>query len=339
MAGRGGVAAMLCALALAGCASLTEGSTQTVAVTTTPKAGANCTLQNDKGSWYIPSTPASTLIVKAYGPLNVTCKTADGEEGMTSVASHTALATFGNAIIGGVIGVAADMSSGAAYFYPPEVTVALASDSPAKTDGTATAPPATPAASASAPVAAAPPAAPTPISAAAPVSPDALHQATEYCSKIDQDARLDPLRDVIALDKPPSLAMQTSTAHLTAEQKRALDAWQPLYTACRDKLMATSPEIARLFAKDGVRNRDFLSLYQGKTTIGDFNRARARDFENVRIAVAELAPPPAAAAAPATVEPAVAYAAPGQPPGPETRPVDYCQGMNELVCVDHQHHI
>lgn len=112
-------------LSLGGCASITAGTTQAVAVNTPPKDGAECKLTNEKGSWSIPKTPGSTTVTKAYGDLAVSCEHADGSKGAASVQSATAGAAFGNIIAGGIIGAAVDMGSGAAYTYPSTVVVSL----------------------------------------------------------------------------------------------------------------------------------------------------------------------------------------------------------------------
>lgn len=331
------LAVLLCPLAMGACASITEGTTQTVAVSTTPKSGAKCQLQNEKGNWTVPSTPGSTLVVKADGPLLVTCTHPDGDTGSATVKSSTSLGTFGNVLIGGAIGVAVDLNSGAAYIYPPSVTVALNSGAAGSAGSD------TPAAAA--PAAAAPPS-PAPAASTATAEtvpagamlddsqalPEPVRHAAQFCRNAYQDARLDPLRDIIALDGPPTLAMQSNTGSLTAAQKSALDAYQPLHDACRDRLIAANAEIARALDGHGVGNREFLSLYQGKSTIGDFNRARADELERLKtallkIAVAPPPSPPAAATVPAVYQPA-----------PQAnRPIDYCQGLIEASCMEHLH--
>jgi hypothetical protein len=328
------LAIVLCPLAMGACASITEGTTQTVAVTTTPKAGAKCQLQNEKGNWTVPSTPGSTLVVKADGPLSITCTHPDGDTGSATVKSSTSLGTFGNVLIGGVVGVAVDLNSGAAYIYPPSVTVALNSSATgsAVSDTPAPAPTAD---------AAAPPPAPAATTATAETIPAAdllgdgqalpgpVRRAAQFCRNAYQDARLDPLRDVIALDAPPTLAMQSNAGTLTASQRSALDAYQPLHDSCRDRLIAANAAIARALDGHGVGNRDFLSLYQGKSSIGDFNRAQAEEFERLKTALLKIAvtPPPPAAAVPAVYQPA-----------PQAnRPLDYCQGLIEASCMEHLH--
>ncbi|MBK3799699.1 hypothetical protein GAY33_10725 [Azospirillum brasilense] len=113
-------------LSLQACASITAGTTQSVAVDTTPVQQATCTLQNEKGQWSVVRTPGATTVTKAYGPLTVQCKADTGHAGSTSVSSTTGGAVFGNIIAGGIIGAAVDMGSGAAYAYPAQVLVPMA---------------------------------------------------------------------------------------------------------------------------------------------------------------------------------------------------------------------
>lgn len=120
------ILALFGALYVTGCASITAGTTQSVAVNTPSKDGAECKLSNEKGSWTIPKTPGATTVTKAYGDLTVACEHVDGSKGSTSVTSSTAGAAFGNIIAGGIIGAAVDMGSGAAYVYPSNVSVVLA---------------------------------------------------------------------------------------------------------------------------------------------------------------------------------------------------------------------
>lgn len=119
------LAAAALAATSAACASITAGTTQSIAVQTSPEQGAQCELRNDKGAWTIPSTPGSTSISKSYDDMTIVCSTATGWKGATSIRSETAGAAFGNIIAGGVIGAAVDMSSGAAYLYPSSAMVLM----------------------------------------------------------------------------------------------------------------------------------------------------------------------------------------------------------------------
>lgn len=111
-----------------GCASIVNGQNQSVTVTTrasgTEVPGAKCTLTNDKGKWYT-ATPGSVVVRRSYGELAVNCTHEAHEAGAQSFKSATKAMAFGNAIFGGVIGVAVDVSTGAAYDYPEALQVTL----------------------------------------------------------------------------------------------------------------------------------------------------------------------------------------------------------------------
>ncbi|MBI4797962.1 MAG: hypothetical protein HY794_04330 [Desulfarculus sp.] len=105
-----------------GCASITQGTTQSIAVDTNPSRPAECKATNDKGSWLV-KTPGAVTINKSGGPLSVICECTDGWGGVNSVQSTTGGAVYGNILVGGIIGAAVDMSSGAAYQYPATIVV------------------------------------------------------------------------------------------------------------------------------------------------------------------------------------------------------------------------
>lgn len=111
---------------LTGCASITTGQNQTLSVETPGAHAAACELSSDKGKWFVPSTPGSVVVTRAYGDLNVTCKSKCGNKtGITTVKSSTKGMAFGNIILGGFIGTAVDMSTGSAYDYPQIIQVHL----------------------------------------------------------------------------------------------------------------------------------------------------------------------------------------------------------------------
>jgi hypothetical protein len=122
--------ALLATCALSACASITAGTTETIAISTTPKAGAVCDVANEKGRWTVNPTPGVTTVTKSYGDLTISCSHPDGDRGTMSIQSSTAGAAFGNIIAGGIIGAAVDMASGAAYIYPSNVAVPLAPSAP-----------------------------------------------------------------------------------------------------------------------------------------------------------------------------------------------------------------
>ncbi len=112
-------------LVVTGCASATTGTTQKMNVVTRPYHCVPCSLKNEQGAWSVPCTPAEIEIERSYSDLAVRCGN-DRIYGTANVRSSTHGMTFGNALIGGGIGAAVDMGTGAAYQYPREVTIPMA---------------------------------------------------------------------------------------------------------------------------------------------------------------------------------------------------------------------
>lgn len=113
---------------IVGCASIVSGSNQSISIETKNEsgsvAGATCKLTNNKGTWYV-TTPGSTTVHRSFEDLGVTCTKQDHVQGTVAVKSSTKGMAFGNILFGGVIGVGVDVATGAAYDYPPIVSVAL----------------------------------------------------------------------------------------------------------------------------------------------------------------------------------------------------------------------
>jgi len=109
---------------LTGCASIVNGTNQSVSVNTGDAGNASCMLQNNKGTWYVNGTPGSVTVNRSFGDLSVDCKKS-GLTGHKLVASHTKGMAFGNVLFGGVIGAGVDMADGAAYDYPSDIFVPM----------------------------------------------------------------------------------------------------------------------------------------------------------------------------------------------------------------------
>jgi hypothetical protein len=120
------VIAALAALgaAVSGCATIIEGTTQSVSVNTTPKQGAACTLTNSQGTWYVTS-PGSVTVHKTKTDLDVTCRKDGYEPGHVVATSHFGATTAGNIIAGGVVGIGVDAASGANFYYDSLINVPL----------------------------------------------------------------------------------------------------------------------------------------------------------------------------------------------------------------------
>ncbi|MBV9570723.1 MAG: hypothetical protein JO056_05735 [Alphaproteobacteria bacterium] len=111
-------------IALSGCATIVDGTTQSVSVTTTPEGGASCALTNSQGTWYVTS-PGSTTVHKTKTDLDVTCNKAGYKAGHVMAVSHFTGKTAGNLIFGGLVGAGVDAASGANFHYDPVITVPL----------------------------------------------------------------------------------------------------------------------------------------------------------------------------------------------------------------------
>jgi hypothetical protein len=119
------VAVSAATLSLTSCASIVSGNNQSVSVNTGSVNGALCTLENNKGKWYVNNTPGSVTVHRSYDALNVNCTKSGFPQGHQTVKSSTKAMAFGNVIFGGAIGAGVDIASGAAYDYPTVIEVPL----------------------------------------------------------------------------------------------------------------------------------------------------------------------------------------------------------------------
>jgi len=121
---------ILCLLLLGtlvqGCATVTSGTTHSLAVITDPP-GAICQVKRSgEVIGVVNPTPGTVTFSKSSRELAVDC-TRDGHLPAAQVVKPDFQAlTLGNILIGGVIGVAVDAASGALGQYPNNVTVLLA---------------------------------------------------------------------------------------------------------------------------------------------------------------------------------------------------------------------
>jgi phosphoketolase len=109
---------------LSGCASIVEGTTQSIAVTSPPTDGAKCVLTSSEGTYYL-ATPGNTTVHKTKNDLDVICKKDGFKDAHATIPSHFNGATAGNILAGGVIGIGIDAATGANYNYPTEFAVTM----------------------------------------------------------------------------------------------------------------------------------------------------------------------------------------------------------------------
>ena len=123
------LAVVAIACSVGGCASIVTGTTQQLAVTSSP-SGARCDLTREGASLGSVETPNTIEVSKSAYSIAVNCA-GQGLRGQAIVQSELQAATFGNALVGGVVGVGVDMATGAAHKYPANVNVILQPDNAA----------------------------------------------------------------------------------------------------------------------------------------------------------------------------------------------------------------
>lgn len=112
-------------MALGACSTITKGQDQTLTIITDP-AGATCSLTRRGTTVGAASrTPASIVLEKSKDDVSVLCEKEDHFDGAATLASSFEGMTFGNIILGGIIGIAVDAASGAMHRFPSSITIFL----------------------------------------------------------------------------------------------------------------------------------------------------------------------------------------------------------------------
>ncbi|MBM3587505.1 MAG: hypothetical protein FJX33_06795 [Alphaproteobacteria bacterium] len=92
----------------------------------TEPAGAACILQRNESIFgAVNPTPASVRNGKSHHDIRVQCERANYQATSRLVTASFQAMTAGNLLIGAIIGLAADLASGAATIYPKGITVVL----------------------------------------------------------------------------------------------------------------------------------------------------------------------------------------------------------------------
>lgn len=111
---------------LAGCATITKGTSQSIAVNTPGVPGAQCTLTSSAVGTKTLTTPASIVVDKGSDNITVTCKKECYQDGVGIIQSNTETMAAGNIILGGVVGLGIDAASGAMNRYTADNQFAMA---------------------------------------------------------------------------------------------------------------------------------------------------------------------------------------------------------------------
>ena len=110
--------------ATGGCASITNGTSQSINVNSDP-GEADCTLTRDGRELATIKTPAPVKVKRESRTIHVLCRKEGFRDGETTMDARFETATLGNLILGGVVGLAVDAASGAYQRYDGLVMVHL----------------------------------------------------------------------------------------------------------------------------------------------------------------------------------------------------------------------
>jgi len=112
-------------LLLPACATIVEGRSQEIMVNTNP-SGADCDLlRNNEAVGEINKTPGSVYIEKTKYDLTIKCNKPGYETSTYLDHSGAAGATFGNIVLGGLIGWGVDSATGSDNKYDSPVNITL----------------------------------------------------------------------------------------------------------------------------------------------------------------------------------------------------------------------
>lgn len=117
-------------LATASCASIIQGSTDSVNINTTANHPAMCELKNERGTWSVTS-PNTVAVKKSKTDLTVSCTDRrTGANGTKTVNSEMESWVIADVVIAPIISFPVDFITGAAWDYPTDITVPVQMSQP-----------------------------------------------------------------------------------------------------------------------------------------------------------------------------------------------------------------
>ena len=115
----------LTGLVIAGCATITKGTTQLVSLDTPGAIGAKCTLTSSTIGKVEVVTPANITLQKGSESIAVRCQKECFADGVGVIGAGTESMAAGNIIVGGIIGLGVDAASGAMNKYTEQNQIAM----------------------------------------------------------------------------------------------------------------------------------------------------------------------------------------------------------------------
>jgi len=113
------------AILTSSCATVVKGGSQAITVKTDPPGAACELIRKGTTLGLVNPTPGTAQIGKGAGALDITCKKQGYLDATLSLSSSVQGWTFGNIILGGIVGIVVDAGSGAMHEYQPEVSMTL----------------------------------------------------------------------------------------------------------------------------------------------------------------------------------------------------------------------
>lgn len=124
--GKSLLGALCVVLFLPGCATIFEGTSQSITLTTDPP-GADCVVtRHGARVGQVNPTPGSLHIDKSKDDLAIHCEHAGYQAANVTESPKFQGTTFGNIVAGGLVGVVVDAASGANFMYPADERITLA---------------------------------------------------------------------------------------------------------------------------------------------------------------------------------------------------------------------
>ncbi|MGF7163072.1 hypothetical protein FHS85_004730 [Rhodoligotrophos appendicifer] len=116
-------------LSVSGCATIVNGTTQSIAIATPPVSGAQCDLSSSEGKWSVV-TPGVVTVSRSKSAIDIQCNAPGYQTAVSLIPSNFEGWTAGNLVFGGVIGLGVDAATGAMNQYPGAFQVPMTPISP-----------------------------------------------------------------------------------------------------------------------------------------------------------------------------------------------------------------